>query len=354
MICARPFGRNDKVPTHSATRSRRVVHLIYPGAKLLDFAGPLQVFQDVRDDAGGSPYRNLMVSKEGGPIQADVGVSLQTSGLRRLRLGQADLLLVHGGPGVAAAAEDPELLRWLAEHGPKAGVLGSTCTGAFVLAAAGLLRGRRAVTHWDDCEELQRLHPEVTVDPDPIFVEDDGVWTSAGVTAGIDLALALVERDLGRAAALDVARRLVVHSKRPGGQSQFSRRLEAQVEDQDGLFDELHRWISEHLTEDLRVERLAERCHMSPRTFHRTYVRTSGATPAQAVARLRVEAARALLEESDLGIAALARRCGFSGEEHMRRSFQRELGLSPSAYRARWGKRRGEASRGEDQKSAVS
>lgn len=327
------------MPTDPAMRARRVIQLVYPGARLLDVAGPLQVFEDARGADGRSPFRPQMVSAAGGPIETDVGVTLSTTGLRRLRLGPSDLLLVPGGPGARDAAADPTLVRWLAEHGPKADVLASTCTGAFVLAAAGLLDGRRAATHWEACEELQGLHPEVQVDPEPIFLEDRGVWTSAGVTAGIDLALALVERELDRAASLDVARRLVVPAERPGGQAPFSRRAEETAEDEGGRFDELHRWMLEHITEDLRVEHLAERAGMTPRTFHRTYTRATGATPAQAVARLRVEAARKLLEESGLSVAAIARGCGFSGEEHMRRSFQRQIGLAPSAYRARWGSR---------------
>ncbi|MEM7305019.1 MAG: helix-turn-helix domain-containing protein [Planctomycetota bacterium] len=324
------------MPTISAKPARRVLQVVHAGVKLLDLAGPLQVFRDAKGPSGRSFYRVLLVSKEGGEIAVEPGITLATTALARVRVQPRDVLLVPGGAGVFEAAEDDGLVGWLARHGPRAEVLASTCTGAFLLAAAGLLDGRRAVTHWDDCDDLQRRHPAVQVDPDPIFIEDRGVWTSAGVTAGIDLALALVERDIGRGAALDVARRLVVHSKRSGGQSQFSRRLEAQVNDEGGDFDALHRWVSEHLTEDLRVERLAARCRMSPRTFHRAYVRARGLTPAQAVTKLRVEAARDLLEDSDQGVAAVARRAGFGNEEHMRRAFQRELGVSPSAYRAQW------------------
>ena len=319
-----------------------MILLVYPEVRLLDVAGLLQVFRDARGPDGAAPFRVQTVSLAGGPIETDAGVSLPTTGLRRLRLGPSDLLLVPGGPGARAAAADGALLRWVAEHGPKAGVLASTCTGAFVLAAAGLLDGRRAVTHWEECEELQRLHPAIQVDSGPIFLEDEGVWTSAGMTAGIDLALALVERDLDRDASMELARRLVVPAERPGGQAPFGRPPEATAEGEGGRFEELNRWIIEHLTDDLRVEHLAAQAGMSPRTFHRVYTRSAGATPAQAVARLRVEAARKLLEVTGLGVATIARRCGFSGEEHMRRSFQRQLGLAPSAYRARWGRRSGQ------------
>ena len=325
------------MPKISAKPARRVLHLLCPRTKLLDVAGPLQVFRDARERDGRPAYQTQLVSVDGGALLTDVGVELDTLGLDRVRVRASDLVLVPGGPGVFAAAEDAALLRFLAERATRARALASTCTGAFLLAAAGVLDGRRAVTHWDDCDALQAAHPAVRVESDPIYVEDAGVWTSAGVTAGIDLALAWVERDLGRPAALDIARRLVVHSKRPGGQSQFSARLQQQVEDEGGDFEALHEWVHAHLDQDLRVERLAERCSMSARSFHRAYTRATGSTPARMVARLRVEAARRRLEESEDGVAAIARACGFGTEEHLRQSFQRALGLSPSAYRARWG-----------------
>ncbi len=199
-----------------------------------------------------------------------------------------------------------------------------------------MLEGRRAVTHWDDCANLQRRYPTVRVETDPIFIEDRGVWTSAGVTAGIDLALALVEREIGYQVSVDLARRLVVYSKRPGGQSQFSNRLQQQVVDETGSFETLHEWMEQNLHRDLRVEKLAEQAGMSPRNFHRVYTRSTGITPACMVASMRVEAARRTLEETDLGVAAIARRCGFGTDEQMRRTFQRELGVSPSAYRETW------------------
>ena len=324
------------MPSKSATPLGRVLIVVSEGTKLLDVAGPLQVFHDARGADGRPAYRTLPVSARGGTITTDVGVELQTRSLANVRVRESDIVLVHGGPGVFEAVDDEVLTSWLRDRASRARVLGSTCTGAFILAAAGILDGRRAVTHWDDCRELQRRHPEIKVEEDPIFIEDDGVWTSAGVTAGIDLSLALVERDLGRGAALDLARRLIVHSKRPGGQSQFSARLQQQVEDEDATFEELHDWVAEHLEEDLRVECLAERVGMSPRTFHRTYTREVGVTPARMVARARVEGARRLLEETDQGVASVAHRCGFTSEEHMRRTFQRELAVSPTAYRESW------------------
>ena len=208
----------------------------------------------------------------------------------------------------------------------------SVCTGAFLLAAAGLLDGRRAATHWAECERLARRHPRVRVESDPIFVEDEGVWTSAGVTAGIDLALALMERDVGRATALAVARRLVVFLKRPGGQAQFSAALALQAS---GSFEELHAWMREHPSADLRVPALAARAGLSERTFARRYAAETGLTPARAVERVRVEAARAALG-GPASLKVVARGCGFGSEETMRRGFLRVIGVGPSEYRRRF------------------
>jgi transcriptional regulator GlxA family with amidase domain len=211
----------------------------------------------------------------------------------------------------------------------------SVCTGAFVLAAAGLLDGKRAVTHWASCELLQARHPAIRVESDPIFLNDGAIWTSAGVTAGIDLALALVQADLGHGLAMQVAQRLVVFLKRPGGQSQFSAPLRAQAASDDGLAA-LCAWMEAHLGEDLRVERLAARAGMSPRTFARTYAAKLGTTPAKTVEALRVAAARRALEEGDAPIKRVAHACGFGDEERMRRAFLRRVGVSPSDYRARF------------------
>lgn len=240
-----------------------------------------------------------------------------------------------GGAGTAAAMKDDVLIAWLARQGGRARRVTSVCSGTFLLAAAGLLKGRRCTTHWRQCARLQRLFPDLTVEPDPIFVRDGNVWSSAGVTAGIDLALALIEADLGRAAALETARQLVVFLKRPGGQSQFSALLAAQARD-DGSFAALHDWIADHLDADLRVEALAERAGMSPRNFARLYAERMGTTPAKAVERMRVEAARRALEETADAIEAIARRCGFGDEERLRRAFLRRLGVPPRDYRRRF------------------
>ena len=246
-----------------------------------------------------------------------------------------DTLIAVGGIGSRAAVNERALIRWLAARAGQARRVCSVCTGAFLLAEAGLLDGKRAVTHWWACDELAQRYPRVTVEPDPIFLRDGKIWTSAGVTAGIDLALALVEEDLGRAMALRVARHLVVFLKRPGGQSQFSAMLESQARD-DGAFAALHDWLAQHLADDLGVEALAARAGMSPRNFARVYAKRTGTTPAKAVEALRVDAARRALEETAAPIESIARACGFGDEERLRRSFLRCLGVPPKQYRARF------------------
>ena len=226
------------------------------------------------------------------------------------------------------------LLDWLRVRAARARRVASVCTGAFLLAAAGVLDGRRAATHWSVCAELARRFPAVRVEADPIFVRDGPVWTSAGVTAGIDLALALVEQDLGRDVALDVARYLVVFLKRPGGQAQFSTALSLQAAED--RFGALHEWISAHLAEDMPLPVLAREAGMSERSFSRRYAEATGITPGRAVERLRVEAARRLLSESRLPVKRVASRCGFGSEETMRRSFLRLLAATPQDYRARF------------------
>jgi transcriptional regulator GlxA family with amidase domain len=245
-----------------------------------------------------------------------------------------DTLLVAGGEGAEVAAADPALVEWVRQRATQARRVASVCTGAFLLAAAGVLDGRRAATHWLYCAKLAQRFPAVRVESDPIFVCDGPVWTSAGVTAGIDLALALVEEDLGRSMALSVARYLVVFLKRPGGQAQFSATLSLQTAED--IFGALHDWITGHLAEDLSLSVLANRAGMSERSFSRHYAEATGLTPARAIERLRVEAARRLLSESRLPVKRIAQRCGFGSEETMRRSFLRLLTVTPQDYRTRF------------------
>ncbi len=306
--------------------------------QLLDVSGPVQVFATANDYAArageAAPYLCRLVATRGASVTSSAGVTLATEPLPDL--GSAlDTLVIAGGGGVHAAAEDAELVAWVAARAACARRTASVCTGAFLLAAAGALDGRRAVTHWSFCEALATRFPAVEVEPDPIFVRDGDVWSSAGVSAGIDLALALVEEDLGREMALAVARHLVVFLKRPGGQAQFSAALSLQgAEDR---FGALHRWIGTHLGSDLSLAALAAEAGMSERSFSRRYVEETGVTPARAVERLRVEAARQLLAETRAPSKRIAERCGFGSEETMRRSFLRLLSATPQDYRARFG-----------------
>jgi transcriptional regulator GlxA family with amidase domain len=289
---------------------------------------------DLVAEAGGTPpYRLRVVAKGVQGVTASAGVGIATHPLPRS--GAAlDTLMVAGGPGVEAAIADTALTKWVGERARKARRVASVCTGSFLLAASGVLDGRRAATHWSFCAELARRFPAVRVESDPIFVRDGSVWTSAGVTAGIDLALALVEEDLGRALALAVARYLVVFLKRPGGQAQFSTALSLQAaEDKFGV---LHDWIGRHLADDISLPVLASQAGMSERSFSRRYAEATGLTPVHAVERLRVEAARRLLSESRLPVKRISQRCGFGSEETMRRSFLRLLATTPQDYRARF------------------
>jgi transcriptional regulator GlxA family with amidase domain len=264
------------------------------------------------------------------------GVSLLARGLPARPADPPDTLVVAGGQGARAAVADRELIAWLREAAPRVRRLASVCTGAFLLAEAGLLDGRRATTHWRACAALARDYPRVRVDPDPIFVRDGNVYTSAGVTSGMDLALALVEEDHGREVALGVARGLVLFLKRPGGQSQFSAQLSAQLASRQPI-QELQAWIVENVHRDLSVDALAARAGMSPRNFARVFTREVGATPARFVEIARVEAARRRLEEEGgRGVEAVASECGFGSAETLRRAFLRRLRVSPADYRARF------------------
>ena len=311
--------------------------LAYPSVQLLDVTGPLQVFVCANDhvaQAGGTrPYVLRVVAKGGQGVMATAGLGIATGPLPRTGM-PPDTLMVAGGPGVDAAAADTVLVDWLRQRTKKARRVASVCTGAFLLGASGALDGRRAVTHWSYCAELARRFPAVRVESDPIFVRDGSVWTSAGVTAGIDLALALVEEDLGRTVALAVARYLVVFLKRPGGQAQFSEALSMQSAEDE--FGALHEWINKHLSDDLSLAMLADQAGMSERSFSRHYAEATGVTPARAIERLRVEAARRLLSESRLPVKRISQRCGFGSEETMRRSFLRILSATPNDYRARF------------------
>ena len=317
--------------------TRAVEVLAYPAVQLLDVTGPLQVFASANDmmakTGEARPYAIRLVAPNGQSVYASAGVALVADPLPPFEA-PVDTLIVAGGEGVDTASVDAVLVDWVRERTGRARRTASICTGAFLLAACGVLDGRRAVTHWQHCAELARRFPAINVESDPIFVRDDSIWTSAGVTAGIDLALALVEEDLGRTIALAVARYLVVFLKRPGGQSQFSEALSLQAaEDKFGV---LHDWIGKHLAEDLSLPVLAGQAGMSERSFSRHYAESTGLTPARAVERLRMEGARRLLLDTRLPVKRISQRCGFGSEETMRRSFLRLLSATPQDYRARF------------------
>ncbi|MBI6621115.1 GlxA family transcriptional regulator [Pseudomonas corrugata] len=312
------------------------VHVLaFANVQVLDVTGPLQVFASANDLARGqglpAPYAPTVVAAGGGAVMSSAGLALMAEPLPNE---SSDTLLIAGGWGVYEAAEDPALVAWVKHQGMRSRRVASVCTGAFLLAASGWLDGRRVATHWTRCEQLARQHPKLQVEPNPIFIQDGPVWTSAGVTAGIDLALALVEEDLGRTMALEVARHLVVFLKRPGGQSQFSATLALQK--RGGRFDRLHAWIGENLTRDLGLSSLAAEAGMSERSFVRHYRAETGQTPARAVELIRVETARRLLADSAVPVKRVALQCGFGSEETLRRSFLRAVGVTPQAYRERF------------------
>jgi transcriptional regulator GlxA family with amidase domain len=319
---------------------RRIAIAIYPGVSLLDLGGPLEAFRvasefgDARD--GRLNYRCSVVSSGGGQVPTADGVPLLSESIRSLDRTEIDTLIVPGAFLVEDVTRDVELIRWVAKRAPKCRRVCSVCVGSFMLAAAGLLRGRRAATHWMHTQLLARQYPDVQVEPDAIFVRDGRVWSSAGVTTGIDLALALIEEDCGRETAIGVARVLVVYLKRAGGQSQYSALLAAQAESESNSFADLERWIVENLQADLSIESLAERAHMSPRNFARMYAQKRGQTPAKAVEAIRLDAARRRLEEADARIETIAEECGYSGEEQMRAAFVRLLKIPPREYRKRF------------------
>jgi transcriptional regulator GlxA family with amidase domain len=316
--------------------SRQVVITAYEGVSLLDLAGPLEALRVASSFGGRVSYECSVVSVSGGPVKTADGVPIVTASLRSLGKGAIDTLIVPGAFAVDDVTRERKLVEWVRKTAPACRRVCSVCVGSFMLAAAGVLDGKRAATHWMHAPLLASRHPRVSVEPDAIFVRDGRIWSSAGVTTGIDLALALIEQDAGREVAMNVARILVVYLKRSGGQSQYSALLAAQAESESETFSELERWMAEHLKKDLRVETLAERVHMSPRNFARVYAEKRGRTPAKAVEAIRVEAARRRLEETNGRIAAIAEDCGFSNEEQMRCAFVRMLSIPPREYRRRF------------------
>lgn len=327
------------MPIRRPAPRRRVVFFVPQRFVLLDLAGPWEVFHlaNLLSDAPHAPpYAiELVAVGDDREVQALGGPTLLVSRRASRDRREIDTLVVPAFDGCVDARPGTQLIRSVRRLAARARRVVGVCAGAFVLAHAGLLAGRRATTHWRECDRLRRDFPDVVVDADAIFVRDEHVYTSAGVTAGIDLALSLIEEDLGRDASLAVARHLVVFLRRPGGQAQFSATLDAQAVERDAL-GALIVWLADHLHANTSVEALAARANMSPRNFARVFRREVGQTPARYVERLRVEAARRQLEESAASIEAISVQCGFRSLSAMRRAFSKTLGVAPSSYRSRF------------------
>ncbi|MGB0843811.1 MAG: GlxA family transcriptional regulator [Alphaproteobacteria bacterium] len=321
-------------PSPNKPNPKLVLFIVYPNIVLLDLVGPLQVFSHaMHPESASNGYVCAVASSSGFQINTNTVVSIPSQPLEHFEDQDIHTLVIVGGDGADIAMLDLNFLETIKRFSKRSFRICSVCSGALILAAAGILDNRRAVTHWSDCKKLEDEFPSVTVDPDPIYIKDGNVWTSAGITAGIDMALAIVAEDLGRPASLEVARSMVTSMARSGGQSQFSPILNRQILNAKGRFEPLHDWIAQNLQEDLGVETLAEKMNMSPRTFHRAYSKEIGTTPAKTVEAMRTEAARSLIEATNFSMKKIANDCGFNDEERMRRAFTRLLKVSPSAYR---------------------
>lgn len=330
-------------------RPRLVVFTAYEGMRILDLTGPLDAFaltNDLHASDGPAPYELRVVSADGGAVRTSSGLRLVTEPLASLEGASIDTLIVAGGATALRANSTPaavgdwlktqnDLVEWISRRGTGAQRLCSVCTGTFLLAASGLLDEREVATHWAAAQLLGNCFPHLRVQPDRIFVRDGPVWSSGGVTAGIDLALALIEDDLGGELARHIARVMVVFVARQGGQSQYSVPFAAQLSDH-ADFAGLHAWLSKHLAADLRIDALAERAGMSRRTFMRAYVAATGRTPAKSIEMMRIDAARVALEATRKTLKEIAREVGFGTEDRMRGVFERSLGVSPADYRLRF------------------
>lgn len=312
-----------------------VVVVAVPHAQILDVTGPLEVFSSARRFVPEADYRTEIVSSTGGQVAASCGMKFTTTAIAEIGT-DIDTLIVAGGADMDAPSADTHLVTHVQRLANHARRVTSVCSGAFLLAAAGLLDGRRATTHWQECGLLESNYPDVEVERDAIYVRDEHVWTSAGVTAGIDLALALVADDHGRSAAATVARHLVVYLRRSGGQSQFSNLLAAQSADSEPIRD-LVVWIADNVTADLSVPALAARVHLSERQFRRVFKREVGSNPVDHVETVRINAACHLLETTSKPVAEIARASGFGTPETMNRTFRRRLATTPGDHRHHFG-----------------
>lgn len=317
----------------------RVVVVGFPFGQILDVSGPLEVFSTASRFLPIPKYRTEVVSADGGAVLTTSGMEYLSTAIADVA-GPIDTLVVAGGRDIHEASGNELLLHHISRLARSSRRVTSVCSGAFLLAAAGLLDGRRATTHWADCELLADDYPLIAVEPDSIYVRDQNVWTSAGVTAGIDLALALVADDYGRLAAVEVARQLVVYLRRSGGQAQFSAVLAAQASDHEPVRDVLT-WLADHLIQDLSIAALAKRANLSERQFSRVFKAEVGITPAEHVEAVRMETACHLLETTLLGMEEIARTCGFGVPETMNRAFRRRLNTTPGNHRHHFGSANG-------------
>jgi transcriptional regulator GlxA family with amidase domain len=323
---------------------KRIAFLLFDGCDLLDFAGPAGVFHSAArhlirtGQASELLYTVEPLSIDGGSVQTEQNIFVETKAAKDIPAGRYDTLIVTGGI-IDHRTCDQRLPGWVKTNHAKVPRVASICCGAFILAAAGLLNGRSATTHWEDCQHLQDSFPDVDVRPDSIYVQEGNLWTSAGITSGIDMALAMIEEDYGHGLALLVARNLVVFMKRPGGQSQFSAPLQSQSIE--GPLGSVLGWIVENPCEDLRTEKLAERANMSLRNFFRAFEAATGTSPADWVEMARTEVAKRLLEEGPDKVEQVAFSSGFSNYEQMRKAFARRVGVSPTEYRSRFARRQG-------------
>lgn len=327
-----------------AAQSKLVAFTAFDGVQMLDLVGPLEIFAAANEFVRRSGrsnqdfYRLEIVSLDGKPVRTSNGLKLEASHSLKWSPSSLDTLVVPGRLGMHGLLREKNLIPWIRKNASRARRVVSVCSGAFLLAEAGLLDGRRATTHWAGCDQLKKRHPSIRVEPDPIFVRDGAIYTSAGVTAGMDLALALIEEDLGQSIALELARWFVMFVKRPGGQAQFSVQLKGQVSSSPAI-QKLLGWIAENLDQDLEVEKLARKAGQSPRHFARVFAREVGKAPASYVLEARLERARRELEDSPQGIKVVAARAGFGSEESLRRVFLRRLGVTPGEYRKRFQRR---------------
>jgi transcriptional regulator GlxA family with amidase domain len=324
-------------------QTKHIVIVAPPNTSILDVAGPLEVFSKAADyintyiqNIPGSYTTHVISTQSSKIVYTSAGLPIVCEGGIKTIDYEVDTVLVSGIPNAPTNMVSKDILNWLREQSKTIRRMGSICAGAFILAEAGILNGKRATTHWRVCDKLARCYPKVKVESDPIFVKDGNVYTSAGISTGMDLSLAMVEEDFGRDIALAVARQLVLYLKRPGNQSQFSAMLTLQNVDHQPIRD-IQDWILEHLDEDLNVETLAEKASMSPRNFARVFLRESGITPAKYIEKLRLETARRRLEETKLTLDEISNECGVGSADALRRLFLRHMKTTPSDYRRSFG-----------------